>query len=80
VKYTKQVEEARALLEGAIRDLDEQDVKIQALPDDAPQETGWSPSRRRGSSSRPSFPRTTRRSRAARTGGPTALASRSRRP
>jgi len=38
VKLTTQVEEARTLLEESIERLDEQDVKIQALPDDTPDE------------------------------------------
>jgi len=38
MKLTNQVEEARSLLEEAIVRLDDQDAKIQALPDDAPDE------------------------------------------
>src|SRR3972149_11972696 len=38
MKLTNQVEEARSLLEEAIVRPDDQDAKIQALPDDAPDE------------------------------------------
>lgn len=38
MKLTNQVEEARSLLDEAITRLDDQDAKIQALPDDAPAE------------------------------------------
>lgn len=36
--FTKDIEEARALLDKAVVDLDEQDTRIQALPEDTPEE------------------------------------------
>lgn len=38
MKLTKHIEEARALLDESIKAMDEQDSKIQALPDDCPEE------------------------------------------
>jgi HK97 family phage major capsid protein len=38
MKLTNQVEEARSLLEESIERMDDQDAKIQALPDDTPEE------------------------------------------